>query len=280
MRQQDHIRNSWRAVSVALAILLAALSGLSTHIRHVTAATPMVALRVVHGLRLTYALSIYANGLKLFTSVEPTTATDYMEIPAGTYHIKAKLLGASPSDVALVEVAARLMPNQVYTVILNEDPDQTMLLRDDNTWPDPLHVRVRWVNLTGDEADASAGAPTTPKDTNKASAAPHIHPSSPTRLASRNISPYLVYDRATFTGAITDPDQRLTPLHLDTREWLGGAVYTVYIFGTDNGFSAAISIDARALLLPETGEMLEGPAPQAFIPRFVIKPSFFSEVRP
>jgi hypothetical protein len=161
-----------------------------------------------------------------------------------------------------VEVAVRLHADQNYTLVLHEDPAKTLLLSDDNTWPDVRQIRLRWVNLTGDSAIVSSKAISlgaAAATSTQADGLPTL-----THISSRSITPYLIYNQATFDGRINDPRQRMPELALDKQAFLGGAVYSVFVFNDSTRFTAAISIDARALLLPETGEALDADASYAF----------------
>ena len=203
--------------------------------------SPMTYIRFVHAATTKSDMDIYANGAAVLASVHHASATDYVELPAGVYHFRAQAHGEPHTQI---EVAAQLQPELNYTLVLNEDPKLSMLLSDDNTWPDANQVKLRLVNLTTDKRGSIALVGHSSQLTDQ---------QLQLVVSERGVSKYLALSVSALPGQISDLDTPSQAILIDRKQLTGGTVYTLFVFSSGEALKVAISIDSRIPLLPTTG---------------------------
>lgn len=71
-------------------------------------------IRVLHGSPDTPAVTVYVNGQPAVPSLAPLTATDYLELPAGTYKVQVAAAG-QPVSAAVLSADVTLQDGKRYT---------------------------------------------------------------------------------------------------------------------------------------------------------------------
>lgn len=71
-------------------------------------------IRVLHGSPDTPAVTVYVNGNAAVPSLAPLTATDYLELPAGTYKVQVAAAG-QPVSAAVLSADVTLQDGKRYT---------------------------------------------------------------------------------------------------------------------------------------------------------------------
>ena len=133
---------------LAAALVLAFAAPASAH----GGATAKV--RAFHDSPDTPAVDIYVNGAKALSDVTYGTLSDYLRVPAGTYHVQVKVAPSTAGDPAALEADVRLgrRPTTIAAIgSLTGDggPLQLKVLRDRDTYSRHL-TRLRVAHTSPD----------------------------------------------------------------------------------------------------------------------------------
>jgi hypothetical protein len=92
------------AMLVALALVPAAF-----------AQSAMAKVRVIHASPDAPAVDVYVNGERALSNVPFFTASDYLDLPAGTYQVQVTPAG-QPASAAVIDASATIEAGKAYTV--------------------------------------------------------------------------------------------------------------------------------------------------------------------
>lgn len=105
----------------------------------------MAKVRVIHASPDAPAVDVYVNGSRALANVPFFTASDYLELPAGTYQVQVTPAG-QPASAAVIDASATIEAGKAYTIaatgaVANIAPT---IIVDDLTAPaaGQAHVRV------------------------------------------------------------------------------------------------------------------------------------------
>jgi hypothetical protein len=99
-----------KAVILGVAAILLALASIPAVFAQGTAK-----VRVVHASPDAPAVDVYVNGNKTLTNVPFFTASDYLDLPAGTYRVQVTPTG-SPASAAVIDASATIEAGKAYTI--------------------------------------------------------------------------------------------------------------------------------------------------------------------
>lgn len=122
------------AMLVALALVPAAFAQGST-----------AKVRVIHASPDAPAVDVYVNGNRTLSNVPFFTASDYLDLPAGTYQVQVTPAG-QPASAAVIDASATIEAGRAYTIAATGEVAniQGTIIEDDLTAPasGQAHVRV------------------------------------------------------------------------------------------------------------------------------------------
>lgn len=95
---------------LTLAVMLMVLSIVPT-----TFAQSTARVRVLHASPDAPAVDVYVNGNKTLTNVPFFTASDYLDLPAGSYRVQVTPTG-SPAESAVIDATATIEAGKAYTI--------------------------------------------------------------------------------------------------------------------------------------------------------------------
>lgn len=102
-------------------------------------------VRVVHASPDAPAVDVYVNGNKALTNVPFFTASDYLDLPAGTYQVQVTPTG-QPASAAVIDASATIEAGKAYTIAATGlvAAIKPTIIVDDLTAPaaGQAHVRV------------------------------------------------------------------------------------------------------------------------------------------
>lgn len=109
-------------------------------------------LRVVHASPDAPAVDVCADGAVAFANAAFPAATDYAELPAGTYAVRVVAAGAGCNSSAVIAAPLPLSAGQDVSVVAVNTLDaiEPLVLVDDNTAPAAGQSRVRFVHAGPD----------------------------------------------------------------------------------------------------------------------------------
>jgi LPXTG-motif cell wall-anchored protein len=102
-------------------------------------------VRVIHASPDAPAVDVYVNGSRALSNVPFFTASDYLDLPAGTYQVQVTPAG-QPASAAVIDASATIEAGKAYTIAAtgNVAAIQPTIIVDDLTAPaaGQAHVRV------------------------------------------------------------------------------------------------------------------------------------------
>jgi len=108
-------------------------------------------VRVVHASPDAPAVDVYINGAKTLSGVTFFTASDYLDLPAGTYQVQVTPAG-QPASAAVIDASATIEAGKAYTIAatgLLADIGPTIVV-DDLTAPAAGNAHVRVYHFSPD----------------------------------------------------------------------------------------------------------------------------------
>lgn len=108
-------------------------------------------VRVIHASPDAPAVDVFVNGERALTNVPFFTASDYLELPAGTYQIQVAPTG-QPASAAVIDASATVQAGMAYTVaatglVANIQPT---IFADDLSAPAAGNAKIRVYHLSPD----------------------------------------------------------------------------------------------------------------------------------
>ncbi len=108
-------------------------------------------VRVIHASPDAPAVDVYVNGTVALTNVPFFTASDYLDLPAGSYRVQVSPTG-QPASAAVIDATATIEAGKAYTIAatgLVADIEPTIFV-DDLTAPAAGNAKVRVYHLSPD----------------------------------------------------------------------------------------------------------------------------------
>jgi hypothetical protein len=108
-------------------------------------------VRVIHASPDAPAVDVYVNGTVALTNVPFFTASDYLDLPAGSYRVQVAPTG-QPASAAVIDATATIEAGKAYTIAatgLVADIEPTIFV-DDLTAPAAGNAKVRVYHLSPD----------------------------------------------------------------------------------------------------------------------------------
>jgi hypothetical protein len=135
-----------KAMVLSLAALLLALAMIPAVFAQGTAK-----VRVLHASPDAPAVDVYVNGNKTLTNVPFFTASDYLDLPAGTYRVQVTPTG-SPASSAVIDANATIEAGKAYTIAATGPVAsiQPTIIVDDLSAPASGQAKVRVYHFSPD----------------------------------------------------------------------------------------------------------------------------------
>jgi hypothetical protein len=108
-------------------------------------------VRVIHASPDAPAVDVYVNGNAVLTNVPFFTASDYLDLPAGSYRIQVTPAG-SPADQAVIDATATVEAGMAYTIAATGEVASIAptIIVDDLSAPAAGSVKVRVYHFSPD----------------------------------------------------------------------------------------------------------------------------------
>lgn len=108
-------------------------------------------VRVIHASPDAPAVDVYVNGNVAISNVPFFTASDYIDLPAGTYQVQVTPTG-QPASAAVIDASATIEAGKAYTIaatglVANIQPT---IIEDDLTAPPPGQANLRVYHFSPD----------------------------------------------------------------------------------------------------------------------------------
>ncbi|GAB4424448.1 MAG: DUF4397 domain-containing protein [Chloroflexi bacterium OHK40] len=128
------------ALLMALAIIPAAFAQSGT-----------AKVRVLHASPDAPAVDVYVNGNRALSNVEFFTASDYLDLPAGTYQVQVTPAG-QPASAAVIDASATIEAGKAYTIAATGQLASIAptIIEDDLSAPAAGNAKVRVYHFSPD----------------------------------------------------------------------------------------------------------------------------------
>lgn len=193
-------------------------------------------VRVVHASPDAPAVDVYVNGNKTLSDVPFFTASNYLNVPAGSYRFQVTAAG-TPADKAVIDAnGVALAAGKDYTVVAVNTLSaiEPLVLEDNNAAPAAGKAHVRFVHAS----------PNAPAVDVKVAGGPTIF----SNVAFKGVGTYTPVDAGTYNLQVTPAGQSDVVLDLPGINLAAGTVYTVYATGLVGGspaLAAQLTVDAN-----------------------------------
>jgi hypothetical protein len=193
-------------------------------------------VRVVHASPDAPAVDVYVNGNETLSDVPFFAASDYLNVPAGSYDFQVTPAGSPAADAVINAQGVALAAGQDYTIVAvntvaNIEP---LVLEDNNAAPAAGKAHVRFVHASPDAPAVDikvAGGPTIFSD-----------------IEFKEVGTYTPVDAGTYNLQVTPAGGSDVVLDLPGITLEAGTVYTVFATGLAGGtpaLTAEITVDAE-----------------------------------
>jgi len=186
----------------------------------------MARLRVVHASPDAPAVDVCANGTVAFGGAAFPSATDYAEVPAGTYAVRVVAAGAGCESAGVIDAQLPLAAETDTTVVAVNllNSIEPLVLSDDNSDPAVGSSRVRFVHASPDAPTVDITLPdgTTLFDD----------------VSFKENAGYIAVPAAVYTLQVRDETGTNIVLEIGPVTLESGRVYTVFAVGLAGGSPA------------------------------------------
>lgn len=172
-------------------------------------------VRVVHASPDAPAVDVYVNGNRTLTNVPFFTASDYLDLPGGTYRIQVTPTG-SPASQAVIDANATIEAGKAYTIAATGPVAsiQPTIVVDDLSAPAAGKAKVRVYHFSPDapavDVKLAGGATLIPN------------------LAFPNSSDYLEVDAGSYNLQVTPAGASAVVIDLAGTNLQAGRIYSVF----------------------------------------------------
>lgn len=199
-------------------------------------------VRVVHASPDAPAVDVYVNGTKTLTNVPFFTASDYLDLPAGTYRVQVSPTG-QPASAAVIDANATIEAGKAYTVAATGQVAniQASIVVDDLSAPAAGKAKVKVYHFSPDapavDVKLKGGATLIPN------------------LAFPNASDYLEVDAGSYDLEVTPNGVATVVIDLPGTSLAAGNIYSVFATNVVASIAPELTVTtpATAAALPATG---------------------------
>jgi hypothetical protein len=202
-------------------------------------------VRVVHASPDAPAVDVFVNGNRTLTNVPFFTASDYLDLPAGTYRVQVSPTG-QPASAAVIDATATIEAGKAYTIAATGEVAniQPTIVVDDLTAPAAGKAKVKVYHFSPD-------APAV--DVKLKGGATLI-----TNLAFPSGSDYLEVDAGSYDLEVTPNGDSTVVIDLAGTALEAGKIYSVFATNVVASITPEVAVTTPAAAgtpstLPATG---------------------------
>jgi LPXTG-motif cell wall-anchored protein len=238
----DHIKEYRMFRKLIVGSLLALLAALAL-VPSAFAQGSNAKVRVVHASPDAPAVDVYVNGNLTLNNVPFFTASDYLDLPAGSYQIQVTPTG-QPASAAVIDATATVEAGKAYTIAATGEVAniQATIVADDLTPPAAGKAKVKVYHFSPD-------APAV--DVKLADGTALI-----SNLAFPDASDYLEVDAGSYDLQVTPNGDSTVVIDLAGTALEAGNIYSVFATNVVASITPEVAVTAApavATTLPATG---------------------------
>lgn len=197
-------------------------------------------VRVLHASPDAPAVDVYVNGNQTLTNVPFFTASDYLDLPAGTYQVQVSPTG-QPASAAVIDASVTIQAGRAYTIAATGLVANIAgtVIQDDLTAPAAGQAHVRVYHFSPDAPNV---------DVQLADGTKLIQ-----NLAFPNASSYLPVPAGSYDLQVVPAGGSNVVIDLPGTTLEAGKIYSVYAVGQVANIRPEVSVFTPAAATPSSG---------------------------